>query len=221
MHQLFKLSRVKGAPVSNESLLEDLKRVAILEGNAKVTQSVYRQLGAYDESTISRRFGTWNRALTLAGIQTAHETDLPDERLFENLLILWQHHGRQPRRAELACEPSIISQSPYNRRFGSWTAALEAFIRYMNEQAVEPLSVPTSQSKKRRTGRDPSLRLRFRVLQRDSFSCRTCGASPAKTVGVELHVDHIIPWSEGGETELANLQTLCLPCNLGKGAKPQ
>jgi 5-methylcytosine-specific restriction endonuclease McrA len=36
--------------------------------------------------------------------------------------------------------------------------------------------------------------------------------------GVELHVDHVTPWSKGGETTLANLQTLCNKCNLGKGA---
>ena len=33
---------------------------------------------------------------------------------------------------------------------------------------------------------------------------------------VELHVDHIKPWSKGGETVLENLQTLCATCNLGK-----
>ena len=40
--------------------------------------------------------------------------------------------------------------------------------------------------------------------------------SPAKDPGVELHVDHIFPWSKGGETVLENLQTLCSRCNGGK-----
>ncbi len=30
------------------------------------------------------------------------------------------------------------------------------------------------------------------------------------------HIDHIKPWSKGGETVLENLQTLCATCNLGK-----
>jgi 5-methylcytosine-specific restriction endonuclease McrA len=34
--------------------------------------------------------------------------------------------------------------------------------------------------------------------------------------GVVLHVDHIIPWSKGGQTVDENLQTLCDRCNLGK-----
>jgi 5-methylcytosine-specific restriction endonuclease McrA len=53
-------------------------------------------------------------------------------------------------------------------------------------------------------------------MQRDHFTCRACGASPAKEAGVELHVDHVVPWSRAGETTLENLQTLCTRCNLGK-----
>ncbi|MCI5815572.1 HNH endonuclease [Ruminococcus sp.] len=43
-----------------------------------------------------------------------------------------------------------------------------------------------------------------------------CGRSPSTTIGLELHIDHIIPWSMGGETVIDNLQTLCSDCNLGK-----
>ncbi|QVL54386.1 MAG: HNH endonuclease [Cyanobium sp. M30B3] len=151
----------------------------------------------------------------MAGLSISNEINFSDERLFENLLVLWQHFGRQPRRSELASPPSVISQTPYNRRFGSWTAALHAFVDYANGTGAES---PTSsdESVARRTGRDPSLRLRWRVLQRDRFSCRGCGASPALTMGVELHVDHVVPWSKGGETVFENLQTLCSECNLSK-----
>jgi len=37
---------------------------------------------------------------------------------------------------------------------------------------------------------------------------------------VVLHIDHVTPWSKGGETEMDNLQTLCEPCNLGKSDLP-
>ena len=59
-------------------------------------------------------------------------------------------------------------------------------------------------------------KLRYSVLKRDNFKCCACGASPAKDPSVELHIDHIIPWSKGGETTLENLQTLCSKCNIGK-----
>ncbi|MBI3275668.1 MAG: HNH endonuclease [Methylocystis sp.] len=63
------------------------------------------------------------------------------------------------------------------------------------------------------------LALRYRVLCRDRFRCQICGRSPAKDIGVELHVDHIIPWSKGGQNTEENLRALCFDCNLGKGAK--
>lgn len=58
--------------------------------------------------------------------------------------------------------------------------------------------------------------LRFKVLLRDGFVCRYCGAAAAE--GVRLQVDHVVPWSQGGRTVLDNLRTACGPCNRGKGA---
>lgn len=76
----------------------------------------------------------------------------------------------------------------------------------------------SNESKHRhRTSRTPSMKLRFEILKRDNFKCCACGSSPAKDPAVELHIDHIIPWSKGGETTEDNLQTLCSICNFGKG----
>lgn len=214
----FKLDRVKGAPVDNAELISDLKRVAKLLKSETVSQKKYADLGIYDCSTLIRRFGSWNKALLLAELSVSNEINIPDSRLFENLLILWQHYGRQPRRSELAKTPSVISQTPYNRKFGSWTNALKAFISYANSREYEPKNQKTDIifANKQNVSRGPSLRLRWKVLQRDRFTCCKCGASPALKLGVELHVDHIIPYSKGGRTEIDNLQTLCSVCNLGK-----
>jgi 5-methylcytosine-specific restriction endonuclease McrA len=79
-----------------------------------------------------------------------------------------------------------------------------------------PVETIEKTKRKKVKSRDPSPRLRFEVLARDKFTCRFCGASPMKDPSVTLHIDHIIPWSKGGETSLTNLQTLCAKCNLGK-----
>ena len=43
--------------------------------------------------------------------------------------------------------------------------------------------------------------------------CAACG-------GPEwLEVDHVHPWSKGGSNDRDNLQALCKPCNMDKGAK--
>ncbi|MBQ5773199.1 MAG: HNH endonuclease [Clostridia bacterium] len=114
---------------------------------------------------------------------------------------------------------SKFSTKPYENRFGSWRNALVAFIDYVNDvfkdtSFVTPVitNPPTSL----KASRNINHRLRFLVLKRDNFKCCACGASPAKDPSVELHIDHIIPWSKGGETTIDNLQTLCSKCNLGK-----
>jgi hypothetical protein len=55
--------------------------------------------------------------------------------------------------------------------------------------------------------------LRTEVLLRDGARCRRCRTA------VNLEVDHMIPVSKGGETEEANLQTLCRRCNRRKSKK--
>src|SRR5262249_23579395 len=55
--------------------------------------------------------------------------------------------------------------------------------------------------------------LRAAVLVRDGGRCRKCRRS------INLEMDHIIPVSKGGQTEEANLQTLCRRCNRAKARK--
>lgn len=64
--------------------------------------------------------------------------------------------------------------------------------------------------------REPiSKRLRFEVFKRDAFVCVYCGAHPPDSL---MEVDHVVPVSAGGPTEISNLVTACFECNRGKGA---
>jgi hypothetical protein len=58
------------------------------------------------------------------------------------------------------------------------------------------------------------LDIRRRVYLRDARRCQSCGRSDRE---VELHIDHIYPWSRGGPSIEENLQLLCRDCNLSKG----
>jgi hypothetical protein len=173
----FQLERVR-APVTDEELTSDIRRVAEVAGTNVVSFRLYSEVGNYHPSTAALRFGTWNKALIAAGLEIASERDITDGRLFENLMHLWEHYGRQPRFRELARPPSVISSGPYQRRFRSWMKALEEFVAYANAQDMQQ-PTPVEAASHHITGRDPSLRLRFRVMKRDNFFvprlwCKPC-----------------------------------------------
>ena len=65
------------------------------------------------------------------------------------------------------------------------------------------------QPPKRLSGR-PWQRIRAYILHRDGYVCAKCGG------GAVLHVDHIVPVSEGGGNEPENLRVLCEGCNLAR-----
>lgn len=161
-----------------------------------------------------------------------------EKECLEDIERMWVTLGRQPTTTDVQkLALAKYSLDTYKRRFGGWRKALEAFIAYVNgvtdaehDSASEEINIyadncdnneenalKTSSSDARKTPRNINLRLRFKVLSRDNFKCQACGASPATTPSTILHVDHIIPWSQGGETVIDNLQTLCSDCNLGKG----
>ena len=57
------------------------------------------------------------------------------------------------------------------------------------------------------------LELRIAVYERDGHACVECGAFD------DLTLDHIHPFSLGGEDTFENLRTLCRSCNSRKGAR--
>ena len=184
-----------------------------------------------------RQYGSWSNILKLAGLsQTPYRTGkgklVTDEELFQEIECIWIKLGRQPTMTDVRNGLFSHGSSTYARHFGSWRGALEAFVRYINEEdninlgenvnsidtkVIEnQVSYIATNQLKHKTSRDINLRLRFKVMQRDNFKCCICGKSPATSPSVTLHIDHIKPWSKGGETTIDNLQTLCSECNLGK-----
>ena len=55
-------------------------------------------------------------------------------------------------------------------------------------------------------------------MKRDIHECNICGNRIDK-YGDEVEVDHIIPWSKGGRTEVNNAQLVHRKCNQKKGVK--
>lgn len=56
--------------------------------------------------------------------------------------------------------------------------------------------------------------LKKKIFKQDNYKCVICGQG--KTAGLEIHADHIIPRSRGGQSTLENGQTLCSRHNVLK-----
>ena len=202
---------LRGEPDS--VLLDDMRQAAKMLGRDTITMAEYTEVGKAHPSTIQRRFGSWPKALKLAGLQPSRsEIGISTDDLFE-----------------IKAPASRFSAGTYENRFGSWSKALREFVTLVNidsldetrsaEGSTSDEEVATNKIRnapKRRSRREISERQRFRTLVRDGFRCKSCGVSPLSKPGTELHVDHIIPWSKGGETVDENLETKCDKCNLGK-----
>jgi HNH endonuclease/Homing endonuclease associated repeat len=211
--------------VPEEDLLNDL--IAANEKLKSIGKSLtyrsYYEIGNYSANTFSVRFGSWNDALSRAGLNLNEEKNIPIEALFDNLKIIWIAKGRQPVLREMGDTLSKYTGSVYSDRFGSWRKALGEFVAFVEHERYAATNSEVQIEIKNNTlgnsaKRDPSLGLRFLVLKKNNFCCVACGRSPATVTGLKLEIDHIKPWSNGGKTIEENLQTLCFDCNRGKGA---
>ncbi len=219
--------------VSNEQLVSDLQKVAGILHASTFSSGDYKKYGEFSRSTYHRRFGSWNNSLEAAGLSPykfVSGRKITTEVLFQEIERLWIKLGRQPTSTDIKEGLSQFSLNTYSRHFGSWRKALESFVEYIDDdnssETMEQTNEIITKHKKiidypeppykHNTQREPNTHLVLKVYRRDKFRCRKCGASPAIDPSVVLHIDHIIPWSKGGETVFDNLQTLCSKCNLKK-----
>ena len=204
---------------SDKELIDDLIKIANFLKKDSVTIDEYNENGEYHATTLTRRFGSWFTALEKAGLKRTRTLGVTDEDYFQNLEEVWTKLGRQPKYNDMQKPFSKYVAGAYEYRFGTWRKALEKFVEYINHEEVPKIDKEELKSKPiktHKTKRQVTLRQRFLVMRRDNFKCKNCGRSPATHPGLILEIDHVIAWSEGGETILENLQTLCEDCNRGK-----
>ena len=193
--------------VPDDELIADLIKISNDLGERRITFRDYQKMGKFSSSTLTLRFGSWLGALEKAGLEKTIERNISNEALFRNIVAVWSKLGRQPKFRDLSAEISAYSSSTYASRFGGWRKALIKFVDWANDRNVPLEPAEQIDLKVHKSPRNVNWRLRAQVLMRDSAKCRLCGKTPAH--GVILHVDHILPWSKGGETTIDNLQILC------------
>lgn len=80
---------LKNEPISNESLIADMQRVAKALGRASLRYHEYKSQGKFSPNTVTRRFGGWNKALELARLTRFVNTEFP----MKNCSRIWKRFG--------------------------------------------------------------------------------------------------------------------------------
>ena len=201
----------------------------------------FDKIASISSSTVRKHYnGSWTQALEALkkvlqekGLDLSPRPHAPNrvfsnKELFDEMERIWQKVGQRPSRTEWEISEPKIAYNTYKKRFGGWTNACLKFIEYktgndilsddfvLPDKSEKKILVDNSVEYKKENSRSVALSVRLDVLNRDKFRCVFCGKSPATDVGTILHIDHIIPFSKGGKSDLTNLQTLCFECNLGK-----
>lgn len=194
-----------------DSIAAELRRVAELLGKKNVSRRDIDRHGRLNSRTVMLKFGTMRKAHEAAGLAPSRYTKSTNAELLKIVADLWTitlgESGRSPLSSEVRKYGFQVSPRTIMSRFGSWNKALLAA-----SGAVPGEVRPVAQEPVRPQRTAISIRQRFFIFRGDRFRCRICGAS-----GVPLEVDHIVPVSRGGSNARDNLQTLCSPCNRGKG----
>lgn len=242
----FEFKRRQTSKIPRGKILEELEKVARAFNYTDFTQDQFNEIANIHHYTAIREFGSWEKTLEFLkdklkekGIElkiTSRRSKYTIQECFDEMERIWRKLGHRPSENEWTASKPKISYDTVYRRFGGWTNACLKFIEYKsggevatdtdeNLQAKQKVSHSTKKAtrefKKKiitiEKSRTIPLSVRVKVLSRDNFRCVFCGKSPATDIGTKLHIDHIIPFSEGGTNEPKNLQTLCKNCNLGKG----
>ena len=212
---------------TENELIDRLRDYANSTGQSYISIHAFSKTTGIGKTTVVNHFRTWKKFCERAGLSPRYDRDVGRIQLLENLDHVWQSLGRQPRAKEMKQPLSPISLSRYQKVFQKpWYNICIEFLSWKSGASVQEIeraaqaNIATSAvSPSHATRREISLSLRYEVLKRYGFRCVKCGRSPATDLGVQLHVDHIISWANGGETITENLQTLCSDCNLGKSNK--
>ncbi len=226
-----------GFNTTKELLIQELKKI-VQDNNLEVlNQGDYEKYGGkYTVQTFYNHFGSWKNAKIAADLKIGRAAPNKEE-LFSELQMVWEKLGHQPSKDEID-EYGKYKYSTYRHVFGGWTKAIYSFIAYIQSDAPDEIqeeiideatSITNSHAEtkneenekenntriiKMKTPRTVSTRLRFKVFMRDNFTCQYCGKTPQD--GIKLEADHIVAYSNGGETILENLKTACWACNNGK-----
>ena len=124
--------------IPTSDLIDELLRVADEVGGAP-TKTDMDEHGEYSAKTYHNRFGSWNAALTEAGLEPNVELNTNTDRdaMIDELLRVADEVGGTPTMTDMN-EIGAYSAKTYQRRLGSWNATLtEAGLQPNKEMNID------------------------------------------------------------------------------------
>lgn len=126
------------AEYTDEALLAEIRRVAILSAEASLSTADFRQRARVGLTTIRRRFGGWKEALEAAGLGHLYN-EIPPARVSRVRARTWSREQliAELRRVVAKCgggtvtvdqfrDHALVGPDAVRRRFGGWAQALRA-----------------------------------------------------------------------------------------------
>jgi len=191
-----------------DEMVEELQRMADELGRPPKSTEM-NTMGEYSAATYQNRFGSWNAALSKAGMVPHRRRNEPDERLLDDIRRVAGLINKPPTANDIR-EHADYSLSTFVRRFGSWNDALKH----------AGLEVNQGSPGEGEYGRGWNPIKRAKVRERDGMECVECGKtnqSHMKTANETLHVHHLNPREEFNTDEeynsIDNLATVCSGCH--------
>lgn len=135
---------------SDESVLEEIRRVASLAQGGRLTRRVFNSLARIKSSAVERRFGSWAEATRRAGLSDALPVYSEDQMLADIRRVSDLCHNEPFTIAEYS-KHGKYSGSKIKRQFGGWHKALNR--AGIGERYIGP---PVTENMKEQSGRGRS-----------------------------------------------------------------
>lgn len=112
--------------ITDEELIADIRRAAKRMRGKLLTLRQYAQLGKYAKNTVINRFGSWNDALRIAGLESAKPHAKRSRRtlMIEDIKRTAKHLGKQTISKIEYNIRGVFTSHMVTREFGTWDAAV-------------------------------------------------------------------------------------------------
>ena len=145
--------------LTDEEMLEALRKLAEKLGKTPTHRDTKKESSMPSANAYIQRFGTWNNALKLAGLQVNKKhRHMTDEELLEALRKLAKKLGKTPRQQDLSKDSSMPSSATYIKRFGGWNNAIRMAGLQINKNFSDKELLDMLRDFAKKLGKTPSLR---------------------------------------------------------------